>query len=214
MPSAPDKPTDLARVRGVLVPLFIIQFFSWSGLFALWIYAVPVVTRFVFSAVSYDSQAYRDGLFWVSLAFAFYAVLGTSLAFALPWCVARWGHGVVHCVALLIGGTGIASLSAIDHPLLLVPAFTAIGIGWSSIGNLPYSIVSAAAPPERIAHYMRLFGFSTVLPQTTATFALAVATEHWFGPATNRVMALGGASMILAGVITLAVRHRLDMTNS
>ncbi len=214
MPSAPDTPSDSARIRGVLVPLFVIQFFSWSGLFALWIYSVPVVTRFVFAAPSYDSAAYRDGLFWVSLAFAFYALLGTSLAFALPYFVARWGHGRVHGTALLIGGVGIGSLSLIQRPLLLLPAFTAIGIGWSSIGNLPYSIVSAAAPPERISHYMRLFGFSTVIPQTTATFALAFATEHWFGPATNRVMALGGASMFVAGVLTLAVRERLDMTTS
>ena len=214
MSITPEASSDSAQIRAVLPPLFLIQFFSWSGLFALWIYAVPVVTRFVFAAESYDSEAYRAGLFWVSLAFAFYAVLGTSLAFALPWFVARLGHGRVHGVALLIGGAGIASLSLISTPLLLLPAFAAIGIGWSSIGNIPYSIVSEAAPPERISHYMRLFGFSTVIPQTTATFALAFATQHWFGQATNRVMALGGASMMVAGVITLLLRNRFDMTAS
>jgi MFS family permease len=214
MPITSASPSDTARVRAVLLPLFLVQFFSWSGLFALWIYSVPVVTRFVFAATSYDSEAYRDGLFWVSLAFAFYALLGTSLAFVLPRFVHRWGHGLVHGAALLIGGAGIASLALIDRPLLLLPAFIAIGIGWSSIGNLPYSIVSAAAPPERISHYMRIFGFSTVIPQTTATFALAFATEHWFGQAINRVMGLGGASMMLAGLLTLAMRARLDMTSS
>jgi hypothetical protein len=37
---------------------------------------------------------------------------------------------VVHGVRLLIGGAGIASLSAIHRPLLLLSAFTAIGVGW------------------------------------------------------------------------------------
>jgi hypothetical protein len=37
---------------------------------------------------------------------------------------------VVHGVWLLIGGAGIASLSAIHRPLLLLSAFTAIGVGW------------------------------------------------------------------------------------
>ena len=205
---------DSARVRAVLPALFLIQFFSWSGLFALWIYAVPVVTRFVFAAESYDSAAYRAGLFWVSLAFAFYAVLGTSLAFALPRVVARWGHARVHATALLLGGSGIASLSLIARPVLLLPAFVAIGIGWSSIGNIPYAIVSETSPPDRISHYMRWFGFSTVIPQTTSTFMLAFAAEHWFAQEMNRVMALGGASMILAGVVTLLLRHRFDMTPS
>ena len=212
--SAADASVDSARIRSVLPPLFLIQFFSWSGLFALWIYSVPVVTRYVFAATSTETTAYRDGLFWVSLAFAFYAVLGTSLAFALPRFVARWGYALVHATALLIGGAGIASLSLIERPILLLPAFIAIGIGWSSIGNIPYGIVSEMSPPDRISHYMRWFGFSTVIPQTTATFVLAFAVEHWFAQQTNLVMALGGASMMLAGVITLLMRHRLEMTTS
>jgi MFS family permease len=209
-----DASNDSARIRAVLPALFLIQFFSWSGLFALWIYSVPVVTRYVFAATSTDTTAYRDGLFWVSLAFAFYAVLGTSLAFALPRFVARWGYARVHAVALLIGGAGIASLSLIRQPMLLLPAFIAIGIGWSSIGNIPYGIVSEMSPPDRISHYMRWFGFSTVIPQTTATFVLAFAVEHWFAEQTNLVMAFGGASMMLAGVVTLIMRQRLEMTSS
>ncbi len=201
--------SDRSRIRAVLVPLFIIQFFSWSGLFALWIYAVPVVTHFVFAANAYDSAEYRSGLFWVSLAFAFYALLGTSLAFALPRFVSRWGHATVHATALSIGAAGIASLSVIERPLLLLPAFTAIGIGWSSIANLPYGMVSDAAPPERIGHYMRWFGFSTVIPQTTATFALAFITERWLGQATNWVMAVGGASMLIAAAFTFLFRRDL-----
>lgn len=200
----------LKRTAAILVPLFAIQFFSWSGLFALWIYAVPVVTRFMFAATASDSTAYRSGLFWVSAGFAFYSLLGTSLAFLLPRVVAGFGYGTTHGGALFIGALGIASLSVIERPMLLIPAFLAIGIAWSSIGNIPYAIVSRAAAAEHIDRTMRLFGFSTAIPQAFSTFALTFAVDYCFGTATNRVMALGGASMAIAGLIAIAFKRRFD----
>ena len=145
--STADASADTARIRSVLPPLFLIQFFSWSGLFALWIYSVPVVTRYVFAATSTDSTAYRDGLFWVSLAFAFYAVLGTSLAFALPRFVTRWGYARVHATALLIGGAGIASLALIERPMLLQPLPIAMKAGSSRIGRSFSDRLAMPAPP-------------------------------------------------------------------
>jgi len=34
-----------SSTRRIFAPLFSIQFLSWSGMFCLWIYAVPVITR-------------------------------------------------------------------------------------------------------------------------------------------------------------------------
>ena len=56
--------------RAALTLLFIIQGLSWSGMFMLWIYAVPVVTRFVLHADSGEGAQYRQGLVLVSACFA------------------------------------------------------------------------------------------------------------------------------------------------
>ena len=190
-------------LTATLARLFLIQFFSWSGMFALWIYAVPVITRALFAASAADSAGYRTGLLWVSAGFAGYALLSACLAFGLPRLVALAGYRLVHGTALLIGGAGIASIAFARQPLDLVPAFIAIGIGWSSIGNLPYTIVGLVAPPDRIGHTMRLFGFSTVVPQAVATFALAWASSALFASALERILIVGGASMALAGLLAL-----------
>lgn len=198
------------RLLRVLLPLFVVQFLSWSGMFCLWIYAVPVVTQFVYRA-PLDGKAYRDGLFAVSACFTLYALLGACLAFALPRAIKRFGAGNVHGCALLVGGAGLASLGVVEQPILLIPVFAAIGVGWSSLSNIPYAIAGAAATEGRGAHILRLFGFSTVAPQIAMTLGLAAASRFWFGDAVNRVMLAGGTMMILAGLVTLAMRGRFDL---
>ncbi|MDB5678727.1 hypothetical protein [Sphingomonas bacterium] len=196
--------------RQILAPLFAIQFLSWSGMFCLWIYAVPVITRFVLHAAP-ETMTYRSGLILISACFAFYALLGASLSFVVPGAVARWGNGLVHGIALLIGGAGIATVGLVTGPAGLAVAFPMIGVGWASISTVPYAIASAAAPEGRGAHVMRVFGFSTVIPQVVVTIGLAVIVPLWLGDAGNRVLVIGGAMMAAGGLLTLGWRRRLDL---
>jgi hypothetical protein len=55
---------------------------------------------------------------------------------------------------------------------------------------------------------MRLFGFSTILPQVVVTLAFALLGEAWFGDAVGRVMIAGGALMAAGGAVTLLYRAR------
>lgn len=199
-----------ANARRIFAPLFAIQFLSWSGMFCLWIYAVPVITGFVLHAQP-ETAAYRSGLILISACFAFYALLGTSLSFAVPAAVARFGNGLVHGAALLVGGAGVAAIGVIDSPVGLIFAFPAIGVAWASISSIPYAIASAAAPEGRGAHVMRLFGFSTVVPQVIVTIGLAVIAPLWLGDASNLVLIGGGAMMAAGGLIALAMRNRFDL---
>ena len=209
-----DTPIDVndnqtARA-GVLAPLFVIQFLSWSAMFCLWIYAVPVITQFIFHADG-ESNAYRNGLIAVSACFALYALLAALLAFAFPALLRRFNAGTIYGVALLTGSAGLMTLGVAETPLVLVPAFVAIGVGWSAMSNIPYALAGTIAPKGRGSHTMRLFGFSTVLPQVGTTLFLAIAAAPLFGDALNRVMLAGGAIMALGGVIALALRHRFDL---
>ena len=44
-----------ALVRG-LIPVFIVQFFAWTGMFALWIYTTPVVVERLSPGADSDSR--------------------------------------------------------------------------------------------------------------------------------------------------------------
>ncbi len=184
-----------------LAPLYAVQFLSWSGIFCLWIYAVPVIAGGVLGG---DTSA----LAVVGGCFALYAILGASLAFLLPRALARFGLRWTYGLALLTGAAGIGSLGAIAQPLWLIPAFVALGVAWCAMSNIPYAVVSAVAPPGRGAHLMRLFAFSTVAPQVVMTLGLASLAPRLAGGAAHWVLIAGGVLMGSGGVLALGFGGR------
>lgn len=192
--------------RRVLVALFVIQFFSWSAMFVLWINAVPLFAGRILHQATGGAQDLQPALVAVSLCFAGYAALGAAGTLVLPGIIARAGHGLTYGLALLIAAFGLALLALAQGPALLVPAFVAIGIGWSAIGSIPYAILGKLAPEGRGAFHTRLFAFSTVLPQAVTSLAIALFARQLFGPNLQRVLILGAGAMALAGVIALACR--------
>jgi maltose/moltooligosaccharide transporter len=195
----------------LLAPLFAIQFFSWSAMFCLWIYALPVIGH-ILNPAGPPLADYRHLLILVSAGFACYSVLGTSLSFAIPRLVERLGNGVVLGLALLIGAGGFAIMATTANPWWLAPAFAAIGISWAAQSSIPYALAAAAAPEGRGALFMRLFGFSTVLPQVVTTLGLALLGAAWFGPDIAKVMLVAAGAMALAALLALVFRRRFAIT--
>lgn len=202
-----DKPS----ARHLLAPLFAIQFFAWSAMFCLWIYALPVIGH-ILHPTGPALADYRHLLILVSAGFAFYSVLGTSLSFVIPRLVERLGNGVVLGIGLLIGGGGFALMGTTAQIGWLFPAFAAVGIAWATLSSIPYALAAAAAPEGKGALFMRLFGFSTVLPQVVTTLGLALLGAAWFGANIGRAMLVAAGSMALAGLLALAFRKRFAVT--
>ena len=188
------------RAARVLVPIYAIQFLSWAAMFCLWIYAVPVIAIGLFHA---DGSAERMGraLAVIGALYAVYAILGASIAFALPRALARLGVRTAYAGALAIAAPGILAVGLADSGWWLAPAFAAIGVGWGVMGNIPYALVSAVAPPGRGAHWLRLFAFSTVAPQVVTTLVLALVGPRLGAGQVHWVMLAGGGLMAAAAVL-------------
>ncbi|MFT3932128.1 MAG: MFS transporter [Chitinophagaceae bacterium] len=191
-----------------LLPLFVVQFFTWLGLFALWIYATPVITRYVFNTTNAESGDFESGTTWVGICFAFYSTLAAFLVFAIPSLSKKISKERLHAFALLAGGIGLSLIYFIKNKYLLFFSFAFIGIAWSSIGNIPYAIISSIAPEEKMTTYFAVFNFSVVIPQVTAAFLLSYFNTHFFNGETIRIMLLGGACMFLAGVFMFFVSFK------
>ena len=197
----------MIKILRQLLPLFIVQFFTWIGLFALWIYATPVITRYIFKTTNAESPAFENGTTWVGICFAFYSTLAAFLAFALPKLARQFPKEKLHAIALLLGGIGLLLIFIIKNQYLLFFSFAFIGIAWSSISNTPYNIISAIAPEEKMARYFAIFNFSIVIPQVSAAFLLGYITKHYFNGETSYTMLLGGCSMLLAGVLMFFLKE-------
>jgi MFS family permease len=189
-----------------LLPLFAVQFFTWLALFALWIYATPVITRYVFTTTNAESSDFANGTTWVGICFAFYSTLAAFLVFIIPPLSKRVPKEKIHAFALLAGAIGLTLIYFIRNQYLLLFSFAFIGIAWSSIGNIPYAIISSIAPEEKMTIYFAVFNFSVVIPQVMAAFLLSYANRQFFKGETIHIMLLAGGSMLLAAVCMFFVR--------
>lgn len=188
-----------------MAPLFVIQFFTWLALFSLWIYATPVVTKYFFNTTEADTPEFDKGVQWVGICFAFYSLLAAVLAFLIPKLLKKYSKFTLHSFALLAGSLGLMSIFIFNNYWLLLFSFLFIGIGWSSIGNVPYLIISEIAPEDELSVYFSIFNFSVVIPQITAAFFLAWLTRNCFNGDTKYTILAGGISMFVASLISFFV---------
>lgn len=183
----------------MLPRLFAIQFLSWSAMFCMWIHSLPVVAGMLGSSIDAAVPI-------VGLCFSGYALVAAMLGFAQPWLFARMPAGIIYGSALLIGAAGMAALGTAINPAWLLPAFAALAVCWSAMGTVPYAAAGAAAAPGRGAATLRLFGFSTVLPQVVTTLGLAALAMRSQVSSAD-VMLIGAVELALAGALTLAWRQ-------
>jgi maltose/moltooligosaccharide transporter len=156
---------DLATMPQTMKRLALVQFFTWSALFIMWIYTTPIVTQRAFGTTDTASVAYNDGANWVGVLFAVYNGVATVWAFVMPWLAGRIGRRNAHILGLLSGAAGFGSFLVLRDPHALIGSMVLIGIAWSSILTMPYAMLSNALPQAKLGVYMGLFNIFIVLPQ-------------------------------------------------
>ena len=201
---------DLFNMPPAMRQLAVVQFLSWFGLFAMWIYTTSAVTSRHYGAPDTASAAFNEGANWVGVLFAAYNGFAALAAMLIPFIAARIGRKHAHLVNLALGGAGLVSFLFIDDPRMLLVAMVGVGIAWASILSLPYAMLSGAVPPEKMGIYMGIFNFFIVIPQIMAASILGVLVRAVFEGESIYALATGGVLMILAGLATLRVDDRED----
>jgi maltose/moltooligosaccharide transporter len=185
--------------------LALVQFFTWLGLFCMWLYFGPAVARNVFGAPDENSALYTEGVEWAGLCFGIYSAVCFVFSFALPWLAARIGRRGVHAACLICGAAGLLSVAVIHDKWLLFASMAGVGIAWASILSMPYAILSGSLPPEKTGTYMGIFNFFITLPEIIASLAFG-SIMNALG--NNRLLAVigGGFFLILAAILVSRVR--------
>ncbi|WP_245326353.1 MFS transporter [Hymenobacter wooponensis] len=156
-------------------------------------------------------QQYNDGADWLSLASSVRNGVAAVFAFIIPLIAARTSRRQTHMICLLIGGLGLLSLKFISNPDFIMVSMAMVGVAWASILSMPYAILAGSLPANRMGYYMGVFNFFIVIPQIVAATLLGFFTMHLFQGNTLNTIALGGGSMILAGLLTLWVKDQDDV---
>jgi len=183
-----------------------VQFFSWFALFAMWIYTTAGVTAHIYHTTDTTSAAFNEGANWVGVLFAAYNGIAAVVAFAIPVLARATSRKVAHAICLALGALGFLSIFLISDPTLLVGSFVGVGIAWASILSMPYAILTGSLPPSKMGYYMGVFNFFIVIPQITAAALLGFVVKHFFGGQAIYALLVGGASLVLAALLTLRVQ--------
>ena len=184
--------------------LGLVQFFTWIGMFAMWVYFSPAVAKNIFHAVKGTPEMEAAGA-WSGFCFAAYNAVCFLFSFVLLWGTRFTGPKLMHVFCLGIGALGLASvpLMADKHQLLL--SMTAVGIAWASILSMPYAMLAPALPKEKVGVMMGMFNLFIVLPQIAASSLLGIVLKTFLHNEPMNALVLGGVSMSLAALLTLLV---------
>jgi maltose/moltooligosaccharide transporter len=172
---------DFAGMPTIMKRLALVQFFSWSALFIMWINTTPVVARNFFMSPDPASAGYQEAGNWVGVLFAVYNGIAAVAALALlPWLGAAIGKARTHMLCLLCGAAGYASFLVIRDPKLLIVSEVGIGIAWASILAMPYAILASSLPQRKLGIYMGLFNIFIVIPQLLVATVMGSIMKAFF----------------------------------
>ena len=202
--------SGFGKMPKTMVQLAVVQFFTWIGLFALWIYTTNAIGENVYGTTDAQSAAFQQAGNHVGVMFAVYSGVSALAAFILPIFARHTSRKTVHMVCLAIGGASLISLFAIHDPVMAFVPMIGVGIAWASILTMPYAILAGSLPANRMGYYMGVFNFFIVIPQIVSGLLLGFMTKQVFDGHAVKTLMLGGVCMLIAAVMTLAVQDNAE----
>ena len=198
---------DFSGMPPLMKRLALVQFFSWSALFIMWINTTPVVARNFFHSPDPASAGFQDAGNWVGVLFAVYNGVAAVAALALLPILARTlGKARTHMICLICGAAGYASFFLIKDPKMLVIAEVGIGIAWASILAMPYAILASSLPQRKLGIYMGLFNIFIVIPQLLVATVMGSIMKAFFPDQPIWTMLAAAIVMSIAALAMLRVK--------
>ena len=193
----------LAQMPATMRRLALVQFFTWLGLFCMWLHfsnAVPVV----FGSSDPNSELFKRGAEWAGVCYAVKDAVTFLSAFGLMALARTCDRRHIHGICLALGGVGLVAVGFIHgegEKYLLLLALGLGGVAWSSILSMPYAILSGALPAERMGVYMGIFNFFIVLPEILAALTFGPLVKNYLGGNLVYAVMAGGVFMLIAAVL-------------
>ena len=191
----------------VMKRLALVQFFSWSALFIMWINTTPVVTQYVFGSTDTTSVAYNEGANWVTVLFTVYNGVAAIAALALlPWLSRKVGKVMTHSICLTLGAIGFLMFFLVRDATTLLLAEVGIGIAWASILAMPYAILASNLPQAKLGIFMGLFNVFIVVPQLLVATVMGSIMQAFFPGEPIWTMLFAAASWLIAALAMQRVK--------
>jgi maltose/moltooligosaccharide transporter len=193
--------------------LAFVQFFSWFGLFGMWVFTTPAIAHHIYGLPISDnsSDAYQNAGDWVGVLFGVYNLVSAIYAFALPYIAKQIGRKSTHAISLTIGGFGLISMYFMPNENWLILSMIAVGIAWASILSMPFAILAGSISPFKMGVYMGIFNFFVVLPQIVNALIGGPLVKYVYQDNAIYAIVTSGVSFMIAALLVTRVKDVDDV---
>lgn len=208
--------TDFKKMPLTMKQLSWVQFFSWFGLFGMWVFSTPAIAHHVYGLSLDDNSSvtYQNAGDWVGVLFGVYNAVSAVFAFFLPAIALKLGRKRTHAISLVIGGLGLISVYFAPNENWLLLSMMAIGVAWASILAMPYAILAGSIPPRKMGVYMGIFNFFIVIPQIINAIIGGPVVKYFYGGDPIYAIITSGVSFLIAAILVIRVEDVDDVVKA
>jgi maltose/moltooligosaccharide transporter len=207
---------DFRKMPTTMRQLSWVQFFSWFGLFGMWVFATPAIAQHIYGLPYIDSSSasYQDAGDWIGILFGVYNLISAFYAFALPYIAKKVGRKRTHAMSLIIGGLGLISIYIMPDKNWLIISMIGVGIAWASILAMPYAILAGSISPKKMGVYMGIFNFFIVIPQIINALIGGPLVKYAYDNHAIFALMMSGVSFLIAASLVYKVKDVDDVVQS
>ncbi len=207
---------DFKKMPATMRQLSWVQFFSWFGLFGMWVFATPAIAQHIYGLPHTDSSSsvYQDAGDWVGILFGIYNLVSAFYAFALPYIAKKIGRKKTHSISLIIGGLGLLSIYIMPDKNWLIVSMIGVGIAWASILAMPYAILAGSISAKKMGVYMGIFNFFIVIPQIINALIGGPLVKYAYNNEAIFALLISGLSFLIAAALVYKVKDVDDVVQT
>jgi len=204
--------SDFKKMPLTMKQLSSVQFFSWFGLFGMWVFATPAIAHHVYG-LSLDDHGtgYQTAGDWVGILFGVYNAVSAVYAFFLPAIAKKFGRKMTYAIGLVCGGLGLISIYFVPNENWLFLSMFGIGIAWASVLAMPYAILAGSIPAKKMGVYMGIFNFFIVIPQIINAIIGGPMVKYVYGGNPIFALVVSGVSFLIAALLVVWVKDVDDV---
>jgi len=201
-----------------------VMFFSWYAMFCYWQYLTSALSLSLFDTLDQNTPFFNQAQLLTGNLNGTYNIICVLIAFPMIPIARKLEAKNLHFISLLLGGIGLMAMPFLNDTEILftIPLGSGIpvsqiylfsfglGITWASMMAMPYQMLAASIPSDKMGVYMGIFNMFIVIPMIIEIFTMQYFVYDLLGSNPINVIRLAGACLIIAGFLSLFVQQSED----
>ena len=214
----------LMKMPKTMRQLIPVMFFSWYAMFCYWQYLTSALSLSLFDTLDQNTPFFNQAQLLTGNLNGTYNIICVLIAFPMIPIARKLGAKNLHFISLLLGGIGLMVMPFLNDTdiLFTIPLGSGIpvsqiylfsfglGITWASMMAMPYQMLAASIPSDKMGIYMGIFNMFIVIPMIIEIFTMQYFVYDLLGSNPINVIRLAGACLVIAGFFSLFVRESED----